>query len=108
MSDTVIGNDVRIDDMVHLAHNVEIGDYCVIAAQTGIAGSTKIGRACMLGGQVGIAGHLVIGDNVTIAAQSGIMRDIRPGSKVAGSPGVSAINWHKQNVILKRLVEKKN
>jgi UDP-3-O-[3-hydroxymyristoyl] glucosamine N-acyltransferase len=105
IGDTIIGNHIRIDDMVHIAHNVEIGDYCVIAAQTGIAGSTNIGNACVFGGQVGIAGHLTIGDKVTIAAQSGIMRDIESGVKIAGSPGVNIMNWHRQNVILKRLVE---
>jgi UDP-3-O-[3-hydroxymyristoyl] glucosamine N-acyltransferase len=105
MGDTIIGNNVRIDDMVHIAHNVEIGDYCVIAAQTGVAGSTKIGEACVLGGQVGVAGHITIGDNATIAAQSGIMKNIESGTKVAGSPGVSIMNWHRQNVILQKLVK---
>jgi UDP-3-O-[3-hydroxymyristoyl] glucosamine N-acyltransferase len=105
MRDTVIGNNVRIDDMVHIAHNVEIGDYCVIAAQTGIAGSTKIGKACVFGGQVGIAGHITIGDNVVVAAKSGIMRDVQSGAKIGGIPGIGLINWHRQNAILKRLVQ---
>ncbi len=108
MGDTIIGSHSRIDNLVHVAHNVEIGDYCVIAAQTGIAGSTKIGNQCFLGGQVGIAGHLVIGDKVTIAAQSGAMRDIESGGKVAGSPAVNILNWHRQNVTLKKLIEHNN
>jgi UDP-3-O-[3-hydroxymyristoyl] glucosamine N-acyltransferase len=107
LSDTIIGDNVRIDDMVHIAHNVEIGDGCAIAAQTGIAGSTKVGRECVFGGQVGIAGHLAIGDNVVIAAQSGIIRDVKSGARVAGYPGVNIVNWHRQNVILRRLVERR-
>ena len=108
MGDTVVGSHSRIDNLVHVAHNVEIGDYCVIAAQSGIAGSTKIGSQCFFGGQVGIAGHLVVGDKVTIAAQSGVMRDIESGSKVAGSPAVNILNWHRQNVTLKKLIEHKD
>jgi UDP-3-O-[3-hydroxymyristoyl] glucosamine N-acyltransferase len=107
LGDTRIGNHVRLDNLVHIAHNVEIGDYCVIAAQTGIAGSTKIGSRCFFGGQVGIAGHISIGDDVNIAAQSGIMRDIPSGSKVAGTPAVGIINWHRQTIALRKLAENK-
>ncbi|MDR0942512.1 MAG: UDP-3-O-(3-hydroxymyristoyl)glucosamine N-acyltransferase [Holosporales bacterium] len=105
INDTKIGNCVRIDDMVHIAHNVEIGDYCVIAAQTGIAGSVKIGSGCVFGGQVGIAGHITIGNKTTAAAQSGIMRNVAEGSKLGGSPAVSIINWHRQTIALQKLVE---
>ncbi|MDR1034809.1 MAG: UDP-3-O-(3-hydroxymyristoyl)glucosamine N-acyltransferase [Holosporales bacterium] len=105
MDDTVIGNDVRIDDMVHIAHNVEIGDRCVIAAQTGISGSVTIGSRCFLGGQVGIAGHLKIGNNVSIAAQSGIMKNLKDNCRMAGSPAVSIFLWHRQNICLKKMVE---
>ena len=105
MSDTQIGSHSRLDNLVHIAHNVEIGEYCVIAAQTGIAGSTKIGSQCFLGGQVGIAGHISVEDKVTIAAQSGVMRNIRSGSKVAGTPAGNAINWHRQTVALQKLIE---
>jgi UDP-3-O-[3-hydroxymyristoyl] glucosamine N-acyltransferase len=105
MNNTKIGSHARIDNMVHIAHNVEIGDYCVMAAQTGIAGSTKIGNACVFGGQVGIAGHLKIGDKVTVAAQSGIMRNANSGAKIAGSPAINSMSWHRQNVILQKLVE---
>ena len=105
MSDTRIGNHVRIDNMVHLAHNVEVGDYCVIAAQTGVAGSTKIGMGCVFGGQVGVAGHVTIGNKVMVAAQSGIMKNTESGSKIGGTPAVNIMNWHRQTVILKKLVE---
>jgi len=105
MNDTKIGSHSRLDNMIHIAHNVEIGEYCVIAAQTGIAGSTKIGNQCFLGGQIGIAGHLEIGDNVVIAAQSGIMKNTPSGSKIAGTPATNIINWHRQTIALKKLVE---
>ena len=84
---TIIRKGVKLDNLVQVAHNVEIGENTVIAAQTGIAGSTKIGKNCMIGGQVGIIGHLNIGDNVKIAAQSGIGSDIKDNSIVQGSPG---------------------
>jgi UDP-3-O-[3-hydroxymyristoyl] glucosamine N-acyltransferase len=105
LSDTKIGNHVRIDDMVHIAHNVEIGDYCVVAAQTGIAGSVKIGNGCVFGGQVGIAGHVSIGNKVIVAAQSGVMRDTPDGNKIGGSPAVSIMNWHRQTIALQKLIE---
>jgi UDP-3-O-[3-hydroxymyristoyl] glucosamine N-acyltransferase len=107
MGDTVIGNDVRIDNMVHIAHNVEIGDRCVIAAQTGISGSVTIGKGCIIGGQVGIAGHLKIGNRVSIAAQSGVMKSIEDDERIAGSPAVRSVSWHRQNICLKRIVEKR-
>ncbi len=105
MNDTKIGSHARLDNMIHIAHNVKIGEYCVIAAQTGIAGSTKIGNQCFLGGQVGVAGHLEIGDQVVIAAQSGIMKNTLSGSKIAGTPATNIINWHRQTIALKKLVE---
>jgi len=107
-ADTVIGCGTRIDNLVQIAHNVQIGENCVIVAQVGIAGSTQLGRFVIAAGQVGIAGHLNIGDGVKIAAQSGVMRDIDKGDTVAGSPSVAARDWHRQTVALKRLAEKGN
>lgn len=104
MEDTIIGNMVRMDDMVHIAHNVHIGDGCVIAAQCGIAGSSSLGKGCVLGGQVGIAGHLIIGDRVTIAAQSGVMHNIESGSKIGGTPATGISMWHRQTVALRKLI----
>lgn len=83
---TVIGKGTKIDNLVQIAHNVQIGEGCIVIAQVGIAGSTKIGNSTQIGGQVGIAGHLKIGDNVQIAAQSGVMHDIPDGEKWFGSP----------------------
>ena len=108
MGDTVIGHMVRIDDMVHIAHNVHIGDYCVIAAQTGIAGSTTLGKGCVLGGQVGIAGHIKIGDKVTIAAQSGVANNIESGRIIGGTPATSLASWNMQNVLLRKMVSNRN
>ena len=106
MNNTIIGSHSRIDNLVHIAHNVEIGQYCIIAAQSGIAGSTVIGNQCVLGGQVGIAGHLTIGDKVTIAAQSGVMRTVESNRKIAGSPATNVLDWHKQTIALQRLTKR--
>ncbi len=105
MEDTIIGSHSRLDNMVHIAHNVELGEYTVIAAQTGIAGSVTVGKMCFFGGQVGVAGHLSIGNKVTVAAQSGIMRNVEDGSKIGGTPAVGIMQWHKQNVELANLVK---
>jgi len=106
-SDTVIGNSVRIDNQVQIAHNVEIGDASVIVAQVGIAGSTKLGKFVIVAGQAGIAGHLNIGNFVKIAGGSGIMRNIEDGATVAGIPAVNAKDWHRQTVAIKKLIQKK-
>ena len=74
LGDTLIEKGVKLDNMVQIAHNVEIGAHTVIAAQTGIAGSTKIGSHCVIGGQVGFAGHLTIGDDVQIQGQTGVTK----------------------------------
>lgn len=89
LGSTVIRKGVKLDNLIQIAHNVEIGENTVIAAQSGIAGSTKIGRDCMIGGQVGIVGHIKIADGVKIAAQSGISSSIlKEGSIVQGSPAL--------------------
>lgn len=95
LDSTVIGDNVMIDNLVQIAHNVNIGDNTVIAAQCGIAGSTSIGRNCILGGQVGIAGHLIIGDYVIIAAKSGVTKNIQSNSTIAGFPARDIKLWKK-------------
>jgi UDP-3-O-[3-hydroxymyristoyl] glucosamine N-acyltransferase len=85
LGSTIIRKGVKLDNQIQIAHNVEIGQNTVIAAQTGIAGSTKIGKNCMIGGQVGFAGHLTIGDNVRIQAQSGIGKMLPDGETIQGS-----------------------
>lgn len=106
-SDTVIGYGSRIDNLVQIAHNVQMGENCVIVSQVGIAGSTQLGRYVVLAGQVGVAGHLTIGDGVRAAAQSGIIRDIEKGQTVGGYPAAPVRDWHRQTVALKKLIEKK-
>ena len=83
---TKIGKGTKIDNHVQIAHNVQIGDNCIIVAHTGIAGSTKIGNNVTVGAQVGIAGHLKIGNNVIISSQSGVGGDLKDGEKVGGNP----------------------
>ncbi len=111
LGSTIIRRGVKLDNLIQIAHNVEVGENTVIAAQTGIAGSTKIGRNCMIGGQVGITGHLMIGDDVKIAAQSGISTNVANGSIIMGSPAFDISNYRKAYVHfrnLNKLVEKIN
>ena len=100
---TIIRKGVKLDNHIQVAHNVEIGENTVIAAQTGIAGTTKIGKNCMIGGQVGFAGHLTIGDNVKIQAQSGIGKNLADGEVVQGSPAFNYGDFAKSFVHFKNL-----
>jgi UDP-3-O-[3-hydroxymyristoyl] glucosamine N-acyltransferase len=86
MGSTVIHQGVKIDNLIQIAHNVEIGENTVVASQTGIAGSSKVGKNCTLAGQVGIVGHITVGDNIIIAAQSGVSKDIKDNQVMLGSP----------------------
>ena len=103
LGSTIIRKGVKLDNQIQIAHNVEIGENTVIAAQTGIAGSTKIGKNCMIGGQVGFSGHLVIGDNVRIQAQSGIGKNIKDGETIQGSPAFNYGDWNKSYVHFRNL-----
>jgi len=100
---TIIRKGVKLDNHIQIAHNVEIGENTVIAAQTGIAGTTKIGKNCLIGGQVGFAGHLVIGDGVKIQAQSGIGKNLEDGEVVQGSPAFNYGDFAKAFVHFKNL-----
>jgi UDP-3-O-[3-hydroxymyristoyl] glucosamine N-acyltransferase len=112
LGSTVIHRGVKIDNLVQLAHNVEIGDNTVIAAQTGISGSTKIGKNCLIAGQVGIIGHLNIGNNVKIGAQSGIEHDIKDGDVFLGTPALEAgktrrlyVYWRNFDQLVKKIYQ---
>lgn len=107
LGDTVIGSHTRIDNLVQIAHNVQIGKGCIIVAQVGIAGSTIVGDFTAMGGQAGLTEHLKIGARVRIAAQSGVLQDIPDDMTVGGSPCVPVIEWHRQTIALKKLVQKK-
>lgn len=106
MSSTIIRKGVKIDNLVQIAHNVEIGENTVIAAQTGVAGSTKIGKNCRIGGQVGFAGHLQIADGTQIQAQSGIASSVKtPDQALFGSPAIAYSNYVKSYAVFKKLPE---
>lgn len=104
MGSTIVRKGAKIDNLVQIAHNVEVGSNTVIAAQTGVAGSTKIGKNCMFGGQVGIAGHLKIADQVKMAAQTGVAKSInKEGSVMMGSPAMDAMQYNKSYVMFRKL-----
>ncbi|WP_165379595.1 UDP-3-O-(3-hydroxymyristoyl)glucosamine N-acyltransferase [Rickettsiales endosymbiont of Peranema trichophorum] len=105
IGDTIIGDNTKIDNLVQLGHQVEIGQNCLIAGQVGIAGGAIIGNNVMIGGQVGIAGHVSIGDSVKIAAKSGVMEDVPAGSVIGGIPAVPVRDWHKQSAVLRKLIK---
>ncbi|MBO7544571.1 MAG: UDP-3-O-(3-hydroxymyristoyl)glucosamine N-acyltransferase, partial [Bacteroidales bacterium] len=106
MEATVIGNGVKIDNLCQIAHNVQIGDNTVMAAQVGIAGSAQIGKSCILAGQVGIAGHIKMADHTTIGAQGGVIGNIRKeGQVLLGSPVIDAKQYMKAYAIFKQAAE---
>ncbi|MES2411210.1 MAG: UDP-3-O-(3-hydroxymyristoyl)glucosamine N-acyltransferase [Bacteroidota bacterium] len=103
LGSTIIRKGVKLDNHIQVAHNVEIGENTVIAAQTGIAGSTKIGNNCMIGGQVGIAGHITIGNNVRVQAQSGVGKNVNDGEVLQGSPSFGYADYSKSYVHFRNL-----
>lgn len=105
MGSTIIRNGVKLDNQIQIAHNVEIGENTVIAAQTGVAGSTKIGKNCVIGGQVGFAGHIVIGNNVRIQAQSGVGRNVKDNEILQGSPAYTYSDYSKSYVHFRNLTK---
>ena len=102
---TIIRRGTKIDNLVQIAHNVEIGPDTILIAQTGIAGSTKIGKKVIAGGQVGIADHIAIGDNVVIAAKSGVTKNVPAGSMIAGIPHLDILDWRKAWVAIPQLYD---
>ncbi len=106
MGSTVIRKGVKLDNLVQIAHNVEIGENTVIASQSGISGSTKIGKNCMIGGQVGFSGHITIADNTKIGAQSGIANSVKqPGTVLFGTPAIELRNAQRAMIVYKNLPE---
>jgi len=108
---TILRRGVKLDNLIQVAHNVEIGEDTVIAAQTGISGSVKVGRQCMVGGQVGFVGHIVIADNLKIGARSGVENSLlQEGAVVFGAPAIEAskarrnyVHWRNFDEIVKKL-----
>ena len=105
MDSTIIHKGVKLDNLVQIAHNVEIGDNTVMAAQVGIAGSVKVGQHCMFGGQVGLAGHIHIADHVTFGAQAGVISDVKEPTTLLGAPAINAKNFMRSSAIFNRLPE---
>jgi len=102
---TVVGRGAKVDNLVQIAHNVQVGPLCLLAGQTGIAGSTRLGMGVVCGGQVGIIGHLDIGDGAKFAAQSGVLGDVPPGEVYAGYPAEPVAEWRRNSVHARRLHE---
>jgi len=108
MGSTIIRKGVKLDNLIQIGHNVEVGENSVMAAQTGIAGSTKIGKNCMFGGQVGIAGHIKIANGTKIGAQAGILSPVKEENTIIlGSPAIDYKQFLKASVIFKKLPELK-
>jgi UDP-3-O-[3-hydroxymyristoyl] glucosamine N-acyltransferase len=105
--DTVIGRGCKIDNLVMIAHNVQLGPGCVVVAQSGVSGSTRIGAGGVLAGQVGTAGHLTIGPGVRLAARSGVTRDLEGGQTYGGFPAVPIGQWRRQETAVRRLAKRK-
>lgn len=105
MDATIIRKGVKLDNLIQVAHNVEIGENTVMAAQVGISGSTKVGKQCMIGGQVGLGGHITIGDNANIGAQSGIISNIKPDAKIIGAPAIPVKDFFRSSVVFPKLPE---
>jgi UDP-3-O-[3-hydroxymyristoyl] glucosamine N-acyltransferase len=105
---TKIGQGTKIDNLVQIAHNVEIGAHCFIVSQSGIAGSTKLGDFVIMAAQAGIAGHINVGNGVTMAGRAGVTKDIADGSKVFGFPAVSKREFIKQGLAYKKVERLEN
>jgi UDP-3-O-[3-hydroxymyristoyl] glucosamine N-acyltransferase len=103
MGATVLHKGVKLDNLVQVAHNVEVGENTVMSAQVGIAGSTKVGSWCMFGGQVGLAGHITIGDHVNLGAQSGVPSSLKANQTLIGTPPMEPTPYFKSQAIFRRL-----
>ncbi len=103
LDSTIIRKGVKLDNLVQIAHNVEVGEHTVMASQVGISGSVKIGKHCQFGGQAGIAGHIHIEDNVSVGAQSGVIGNIEEGRKILGAPAIDARLFMRSSAIFSRL-----
>lgn len=103
MGATIIHKGVKLDNLIQVAHNVEVGENTVMASQVGVAGSTKIGQWCMFGGQVGVAGHIKVGDKVTVGAQTGIAGSIKSNNTIQGTPAIDSKIFARSSVVYKKL-----
>ena len=102
MGSTIIRRNAKIDNLVQIAHNVEVGESTFLCAQVGIAGSTKVGKHCILAGQVGVAGHMEIADNCVFGAQSGVPNSVKKAGVYMGSPAIDAGTWRRAVIRFKQ------
>lgn len=105
MGSTIIRKGVKLDNLIQVAHNVEIGENTVMSAQVGIAGSTKVGSWCMFGGQVGLAGHITVGDKTFLGAQSGVPGNIKGNQTLIGTPPMKPKAYFRSQAIFRKLPE---
>lgn len=106
MGSTIIRRGVKLDNLIQIGHNVEIGENTVMAGQTGVSGSSKVGKNCMFGGQVGLAGHLKVADGTKIGAQAGIPGDIKAENSVLlGTPAIDVRDFMRSSIVFKKLPE---
>ncbi|MBF0576205.1 UDP-3-O-(3-hydroxymyristoyl)glucosamine N-acyltransferase [Dysgonomonas sp. GY617] len=103
MDATIIRHGVKLDNLIQVAHNVEVGANTVMAAQVGISGSTKVGEHCMIGGQVGLGGHITIGNNANIGAQAGIISNIKENAQILGSPAIPVKDFFRSSIVFPKL-----
>jgi len=103
IGDTIVHQGVKLDNLIQIGHNVEVGALSIMASQVGISGSTKVGRGCQIGGQVGTAGHLTIGDGCQLAARTGVTSDLEAGGIYAGMPAIPHRTWLKSAALFARL-----
>jgi UDP-3-O-[3-hydroxymyristoyl] glucosamine N-acyltransferase len=105
LGETRIGAGTKIDNLVQVGHNVQVGRHCILCGQAGIAGSTRLGDGVVLAGQAGVSGHIQLGDRVQVAAKSAALSSVEPGTVVAGIPAIELRKWRRQAVMLSRLEE---
>lgn len=105
MGETHISRNVKIDNLVQVAHNVQIGDSSFLCSQVGVAGSSTVGKHCILAGQVGVANSVTLTDNVILGAQAGVPGSIRKPGRYQGTPAIDAMNWRRSSVVFKNLPE---
>ena len=106
IDDTVIGDNTKLDNLIHIAHGVKIGKSCFFAACTGVAGSTKIGNYVQMGGHSGVNGHINIADGTQVAGNSGVLKDTFPMQKIGGYPAINLMDWERINIKLQNLIRK--
>jgi UDP-3-O-[3-hydroxymyristoyl] glucosamine N-acyltransferase len=108
LSNTVIGDCCRLDNLIQIGHNVHVGKGCILVAQVGISGSCQLGDFVTLSGKVGVSGHVKIGHHATILASSTVIQDVDPKARMGGYPATADRDWHKQTYFLKKAIKRQN